>query len=147
MRGTKSSVTVLPGGAHITLDGYLPPKTCSACKVSQPAAAFLKFWLLRDGRRILTFGTTCLVCDRPPRPFPADLRGARLSPSFIDDAGRQRGWKQRDKERGRFGDELSLNLLRLRQTADGVFRPQPKLDRRSENDIRQHPRQNGFSLR
>jgi hypothetical protein len=133
----QSRVTILRGGVEITFRGYLNDKTCPICKQQWPAADFLKEIKIDDGRRYLVFGPTCQYCERPIKPFPADLHGARLKDSFVDDRGR-RGWFQRTKA-GTFGPELPLSRMTLRQTADGVWRPQPKLDRkrahaRSEDD-------------
>jgi len=132
-------ITVLPGGIRINLDGYLPRKTClGPCSQLLPAAEFIKSYSFQDGRRVLHFGIRCLQCEPPPRDFP-DLHGARLAPDFLDDHGVNRGWRQRTRQ-GPFGDELSLECLGLRRTKDGVFRPQPKLDRRSTQAIAERPR-------
>lgn len=121
--------TILRGGVEITFRHYLDDKTCPRCKLKWPAGDFLKELKYEDGRRYLVFGRTCQRCEPPTKPFPADLHGARLKDSFVDDRGQRRGWFQRNKA-GTFGPELPLSRMTLRQTADGVWRPQPKLDRR-----------------
>jgi hypothetical protein len=125
-------VIILRGGARITLRGYLPAKTCHQCGKVFPAPVYLKTWAFIDGVRTLKFSDTCRTCDPPPRDFPRDLRGMRLAPPFIDDDGRTCGWYQRNRF-GTFGEELTLDRMAWRLES-GVYRPQPKLDRRSERE-------------
>jgi len=123
-------VITLRGGARITLHGYLPDKTCQRCGKVFPAPIYLKTWAFIDGVRTLKFSDMCNTCDPPPRQFPRDLRGMRLASPYIDDNGRACGWYQRNRL-GMFGEELPLERMAWRLET-GVYRPQPKLDRRKE---------------
>jgi 5-methylcytosine-specific restriction endonuclease McrA len=131
-RRPRSHITQLPGGVRITLWPYLPYKKCE-CGRTAPAAEFIKMLVCQDHERRLHFGRTCL-CKPPLEPLPPELQGVRLTSTFVDDDGRVRGWRQRQgrgKDAAFFGDELPLELAGLRRLADGVWRLQPKLDRRS----------------
>jgi 5-methylcytosine-specific restriction endonuclease McrA len=108
-----------------------------------PAAAYSKRVYTNAQRRWLDFGEWCLQCD-PPNDFPRDLHGVRpTSTYYVAAADGSKpvvvGWQQRDREHGRFGPELHLELMGLRKTADGVWRPQPKLDRRSKKQQQERP--------
>jgi hypothetical protein len=129
----EDGIVTLRGGARITLRGYLPDKTCHACGKVFPAPVYLKTWTFIDGVRTLKFGNTCRTCAPPPRDFPGDLRGMRLVSPYIDDDGQECGWFQRNRF-GIFGEELPLERIGWR-LEKGVYRPQPKLDRRSERQV------------
>lgn len=124
----KTRYTVLPGGARVTLEGYLPDRTCRSCNRCWPAAEYIKRIQFRHSVRYLVFGKRCQHCDPPTEVF-IELRGVHCSDTYVDDAGVRVGWYQRNRE-GIFGPELSLESLTWRRTADGIWRPQPKLDRR-----------------
>lgn len=136
-RTRRAPFTTLPGGAKLTFEGYLPSKACPSCHTVWPAAAYVKS-LYVNQRRWLKFGAWCLQCD-PPEEFPRDLHGVRPTNTYKDESNRIVGWQQRDRERGRFGPMLPLQLMGLRKTADGVWRPQPKLDRRSKQQRQEKP--------
>jgi len=120
-----------PRGVRLTFEGYLPAKECR-CRHTWPAAAYAKRVYLQNRSRWLEFGALCLHCDPPlAKHWPADLNGVRPTSTYRDIAGARIGWRERDRTRGCFGPELPLELMGLRRTADGVWRPQPKLDRRS----------------
>jgi len=69
--------------------------------------------------------------------MPHDLQSVRLKHTYRVD-GRLVGWRQRTR-RGLFGPELRLEAMELRKV-DGVYRPQPKIDRRSEQQLQARPR-------
>jgi hypothetical protein len=128
-RTTGPGVVVWPGGQPVTLHGYLPDKTCPRCGHLRPAAAFwTRFARTVDGHPEVTAGAACLRCDPPPAPFPRDLRRLRFTDTFLTDEGTKAGWRQRTRT-ALFGPILNLTTLQMRRTADGVLRPQPKLDR------------------
>lgn len=129
LRRQPVTYTTLPGGVRLSFHGYLPAKPCLKCHVGWPAAAYAKRVYTNDRRRLLDFDDWCLQCD-PPDDFPRDLNGVRPTSTYTDASGRHVGWRERDRVRGLFGPELPLELMGLRKTADGVYRPQPKLDRR-----------------
>jgi 5-methylcytosine-specific restriction endonuclease McrA len=132
--------TILPGGVRLSFHGYLDGKLCSGpCGQRWPAAAYAKAVYFQSGRRWLRFGPFCLLCDPPP-DFPRDLSGVRPTSTYTDAAGHLVGWRERDRERGLFGPEIPLEQMGFRKTADGVVRPQPKLDRRSKTLMRERPR-------
>lgn len=137
-RPRRSSFTVLPGGARLTFEGYLPSKACPECGHVWPAAAYVKTLYTENKRRWLRFGSWCWQCD-PPADIPIALNGVRPTSTYTDAADRIVGWQQRDRRRGHFGPMLRLELLGLRKTADGVWRPQPKLDRRSAHEQAARP--------
>jgi 5-methylcytosine-specific restriction endonuclease McrA len=127
-------VTTLPGGARISLSGYLPDRACLKCGISRPAAEFIREIKVPDGRRWAAFGQPCHRCERPP-DFPSDLRGLRFTDSYDVD-GKLVGWAQRDRA-GKW-NELSLRLLRVRLDKKGrwpVLRPQPKINRASRERV------------
>lgn len=130
-RRRAASCITLPGGAKLTFRGYLPPKACPGeCCIAWDAAAYVKTVKANsNGRRYMLFGPYCLLCD-PPAELPRDLHGVRPS-GYTDATGVIVGWRQRSRD-GYFGDVLPLECMGLRKTADGVWRPQPKLDRRSK---------------
>ena len=139
MRNRKHVITILPGGgARITLSGFLPDRSCARCNTEQlPAADFMARVYACDGVRKVDFSNVCMRCAHT-RTFPADLRALRFTSTYRDDTGKICGWYERTRE-GTFGDELSLELLRIRRMADGVYRPQPKLDRRSKEKQKRRP--------
>jgi len=144
-RRRRAAYITLPGGAKLTFAGYLPPTACLECGMTCPAAAYVKaITINRTGRRELNFGDWCMQCEPPHDTFP-DLRGVRPKSNYyaIDDSGKRRamGWRERDRVRGVHGPELPLELMGLRKMADGVYRPQPKLDRRSREEQVAHPRE------
>ena len=122
--------TTLPGGVRLTFVGFLPSKPCLHCRREAQAAEYAKRVRAQDRRRVLEWGTLCLQCD-PPEDFPRDLNGVRPTSGYTDANGVVVGWQERDKVRGHFGPFLGLEDMGLRRTGDGVWRPQPKLDRRS----------------
>lgn len=132
--------TTMPGGCKLTFDGYLPPKPCAApgCGKTWPAAAFAKTPYVQNRERRMPFRDWCLQCD-PPNDFPADLRGVRPTSTYTDASGKCVGWRERNRS-GQFGEPLRLELMGLRKTADGVWRPQPKLDRRPAALLLSQPR-------
>jgi len=103
------------------------------------AAAFVKTVRAQtDGRRYMYYGPYCLMCD-PPGDLPRELNGVRPTSTYTDATGQIVGWRQRSKD-GSFGEVLRLECMGLRKTADGVWRPQPKLDRRSTEQQLARPR-------
>lgn len=118
MRG----VVTLPGGARMTLRGYLPDKTCVDCRRKYPAPMFIASIKLRRGVREAKFSDLCSICE-PSRLFPSDLKGLRLTQTFIDDNGRVVGWFERGV--GASAHEQRLDAMQFR-LVDGVLRPQPK---------------------
>jgi hypothetical protein len=117
--------TTLPGGAIISLVGYLPERECNRCRARRSAAEFIRHVKIVDGRRTAFFGHPCIECSKP-KNFPSDLRGLRFTDTYDVD-GKLIGWVQRDK-RGRWGGQLSLRLMRVRLVG-GVLLPQPKINR------------------
>jgi hypothetical protein len=123
-------ITTLPGGARITFDRYLPDSKCQVCRQARPAAAFLRIWDVIEGRKVLSFGRVCQQCRPVERPFPMALRRMRVTNTYRDAQGRVVGWRQRTRA-GTFGPSLPLAMMEFRRLADGVWRPQPKLNRRA----------------
>ena len=125
-------VTTLPGGGRVTLDGYLPSRTCLACQHLNSAAEYIKTWRIgAGGRRFFDFGLRCLICAPPTQLFlPTDLRGMRPTSTYVGDDGRLVGWHQR-MEGHLFGDVQRLELMAMRIEA-GVLRPQPRFNRTTD---------------
>jgi 5-methylcytosine-specific restriction endonuclease McrA len=125
-------ITELPGGARITLTGFLPDRRCPGkCRLPRQAADYLRTWWTVKQQRKCEFGLVCWRCCPLPEPFPKEFDSMIVTSTFVNDAGFVVGWHQRSKVNGkseRFGTVQRLEDLEWR-CVDGVWRPQPKFER------------------
>lgn len=116
------------GDILITLNWYLPRRTCTLCKQKQPAAEFIKAWRRERGIALLFDKKfECNTCTPPSRLFP-DLCTPWIANDFVDDAGNVVGWYERT--RTATGDLHSARRLEFRKDKrTGIWCPQPTFER------------------